>query len=201
VEGIPNPDPTGQNTPYSWTVAGFRQKGNSVFDINYAYDIANNVIDPSKYLLGLTSKFRELNLSSSLDIGAFAPLHAVLDVDYVRNLGFNSQEIQNRTGVTPFPGRTVGYQSQFTIGMPEPFKRGDWQAFIGYRRLERDAVLDAFTDADFHLGGTDAKGYYIGVKYGLAKNTLVRLRWLSSNEIDNPPLAIDVLQFDISVSF
>ena len=25
-----------------------------------------------------------------------------------------------------------------------------------------DAVLDAFTDSDFHLGGTDAKGYYLG---------------------------------------
>ena len=80
-------------------------------------------------------------------------------------------------------------------------RNGEWQAYFGYRHLERDAVLDAFTDSDFHLGGTDAKGYFIGGNYGLNKNASVGLRYLSADQIDGPPLAIDVLQVDLNAKF
>ncbi len=200
VEGTLEPSSQALTHEFDWTQASFRQKGNYVFDIHQPYDNQNSV-DPANYLWGLASKFRELNASFSLDVGDFAPTHMILDADYVKNLGFHSQEIQNRTGLAPFEGRTVGYQTKLTIGIPKLANRGDWQAFAGYRSVERDAVMDAFTDTDFHLGGTDAKGYFVGGKYGLAKNTVVSLRWLSASAIDNLPLAIDVLQLDVSVSF
>jgi Putative porin len=62
-------------------------------------------------------------------------------------------------------------------------------------------VLDAFTESDFHLGGTDAKGYRLSAKYGLSKNVWLRGNWLSATEIDGPPLAIDVFQFDLNAKF
>jgi hypothetical protein len=72
-------------------------------------------------------------------------------------------------------------------------------------------VLDAYTDSDFYLGGTDTKGYFIGGFYGLDRNAWLRLRYLSGNEIHGPalgngtsvrlPLAIDVLQADFNVRF
>ena len=82
-----------------------------------------------------------------------------------------------------------------------PPRQGDWQAWLGYKYVERDAVLDAFNDPDFHLGGTDAKGWFVGGSYGIAKNTSLRARYLSANEIDLPPLAIDVFQLDLTTKF
>jgi hypothetical protein len=92
-------------------------------------------------------------------------------------------------------------------------QKNSWQAWIGYRYVQRDATLDAFTDQDFHLGGTDAKGYFIGARYAFEKNSAIGLRWFSAKQIDGVelagadsqlgglPLAIDVLQLDITSSF
>jgi hypothetical protein len=62
-------------------------------------------------------------------------------------------------------------------------------------------VLDAFTDSDFHLGGTDAQGFVLRGDYGLGKNVFLSLRYLSANEIDGPPLGIDVVQLDLNGQF
>jgi len=76
-----------------------------------------------------------------------------------------------------------------------------WRGSIGYRYLERDAVLDAFTDSDFRLGGTDLKGFTVGVDYAFSPKVFTRLRYLSGNEIDGLPLGIDVLQLDMNATF
>ncbi len=187
VEGIPNPDAF--STVYDLTAPQFRQKGNSLFQLGGL----NN-------LFALASRFNELNVTGALDFAHFDPLHIILSGDYVKNIGFDTGGIFNRTGQI-IDARTTGYQAKVTFGAPRLQKRNDWQAFIAYKYLERDAVLDAFTDADFHLGGTDAKGYIIGANYGLDKNAWVTLRWLSSTQIDGPPLAIDVLQLDFNARF
>ena len=80
--------------------------------------------------------------------------------------------------------RTEGYQFKVMVGWPVISKARDWQASFIYRYLERDAVLAEFTDSDFHQGGTDAKGYLLKFDYGVADNTWVTLRWISSDEID-----------------
>jgi hypothetical protein len=67
--------------------------------------------------------------------------------------------------------------------------------------LQGDAVVDAFTDSDFHLGGTNAKGYMLSAAYGLGRNVWLRARWLSAREVDGPPLDIDVLQLDLQAGF
>jgi len=189
VEGIPNV--LAGDHFYDKTQAGARQKGNSVVYVSA-------IGDPD--LFGLASKFRELNLTAVVDVAAFDPVHVVFSGDYVKNLGFDQDEILRRTGDTIEP-RTKGYQAKLTVGMPKMEKYGDWQVFTAYKHLERDAVLDAFTDSDFHLGGTDTKGYILGGSYGIDKNTWFTLRWLSADPIDGPPLAIDVLQVDLNAKF
>ena len=67
--------------------------------------------------------------------------------------------------------------------------------------VKRDAVLDAWTDADFHEGGTNTKGYYVWSSFGIAKNTWVRLRYLSANEIDGARYGLDVWQLDLNARF
>ncbi|MDP2903096.1 MAG: putative porin [Methylovulum sp.] len=75
----------------------------------------------------------------------------------------------------------------------------DWSAIFAYRYIQRDAVLDAFTDTIFHQGGTDAKGWIIGGNYGLAKNTWLMFRWFSTESIDGPPLDIDTATLDLNM--
>ena len=93
IEGIPNP--TIFSTAYSATAAPFRQTGNTVFDIDGLLNTQNGT---QNYLWGLASKFHELNLSSSLDIGFVGPTHAILEGDWVDNFGFDENEILQRTG-------------------------------------------------------------------------------------------------------
>ncbi len=70
-----------------------------------------------------------------------------------------------------------------------------------YKHLERDAVLDAFTDSDFHLGGTNTKGWVVGGNYGLVKNVWLSGRWLSGNVITGPQYGVDILQVDVNTRF
>jgi len=195
MEGIPNP--TIFSTEFDSTAPQFRQKGNSVFDIN---GIKNQGNPNPSYLWGLASKFQVVNLAASLDLGAFDPVHVIIDGDFVKNLGFDQREILARTGLDIAP-RTTGYQARLTVGHPRLTNRGQWQTFVGYRYLQRDATLDAFTDSEFHLGGTDTRGYFLGGAVAYDKNTYFGLRWMSSKQIDGLPLAIDILQADIFSSF
>lgn len=172
-------------------VPGFVQKGNSMFNVNPL---------GSPPLFGLASNFRELNLTAQVDLANFDPIRIIFGADFVKNIGFDRAEILQRTGLDLEP-RTKGYQAKLSVGRPVITKAGQWQTWIGYKYVERDAVLDAFNDADFHLGGTDAKGWFIGGTLGIAKNTTLRLRYLTANEIDNPPLAIDVFQMDLTAKF
>lgn len=190
VEGIRNAVGT---TYYDKTQPLFRQKGNSVFDIDPA--------GGGKW--ALASKFKLVNLTGTLDLAHFDPMHVIITGDYVKNIGFDRAEILARTVTKNLEPKTTGWQARVAVGIPVIKDAEDWQVFFGYRRLDRDAVLDAFTDSDFHLGGTDAKGYFIGGMYGIDKNTWLSARWMSANEVHatSLPLAIDVLQVDLNAKF
>jgi hypothetical protein len=195
IEGIPNP--TDVSTEFSSTAAPFRQKGNSVFDIN---GVLNTELGTQNYLIGLASKFREANASLALDLKTFFNKHLLLDADWVRNIGFKHGEILARTGLDLEP-HTTGAQARISFGDTSFATRNSWQAYIGYRRVQSDAVVDAFPDADFRLGGTDAAGYYLGGRYAFASNTTFGVRWYSAKQIDGLPLSIDVLQLDLIAAF
>lgn len=196
-------DPTNAEFNTDYTAPQFMQKGNSICNIrtanNYAYDVANNS-GVYNQLYGLAADYRELNLTATVDLAHFDPVHVWATADVVRNIGFKRQAILARTGLDIVP-RVKGYLGKVAVGMPELKSAGDWQFQVGYRYLEKDAVIDAYTDSDFHLGGTDAKGYTLYGAYALDKNTVLGLKWMSANEIHDLPLHIDVLQTDLSVRF
>ncbi|MBV5325832.1 MAG: putative porin, partial [Rhodospirillaceae bacterium] len=182
---------------YDLSAPQVRQKGNSLF----VFDTdANNNGTQDDPVYGLAPDFRIANLTLVADFAEFLPVHVIGSVDWARNVGFDRGEILARTGQAIEP-ETDGYQARLTIGYPKVSDRHEWQAFVGYRYLERDAVLDAFTDSDFHLGGTNHKGFMIGGSYGLYKNTWLAARWTSSDEISGLPLSIDVLQLDLNAKF
>jgi hypothetical protein len=174
-----------------WTAPGYQQKGNTLMDI-----------DPSSAIkTAYASDFNELDFLLQVDLSVFEPVHIVFEGDYVKNLGFDQQEVEERTGILGVAEGTDGFQIGLSVGHPKVRMLGTWRGFFYYRYLEADAVMDAFTESDFHLGGTNAKGWILGGEFGLMKNLWLSSRWLTSNEICGPPLAIDVFQFDLRAEF
>ncbi len=94
-----------------------------------------------------------------------------------------------------------GWMVKAGIGYPKPKAFAEWYVEAGYRYLGADATLDSLTDSDFHLGGTNTKGYFIGATFGLLKNVTLGGKWLSANEITGAPLSIDVFQLDLKADF
>jgi hypothetical protein len=141
-----------------------------------------------------------LNVTSSLDLNVNDPVHLIFTGDYVENVGYDRAKVQARTGQDAKP-QTVGYLARMAVGMPAMLLRHDWQISMTYRYLEADAVPDAYTDSDFHLGGTNNQGYILGLLYGLERNTWLSARWMSSNEITGGRLSISVLQVYLNARF
>ena len=75
---------------------------------------------------------------------------------------------------------------------------------LGYKYIEADAVVDAFTDSNFGLGGSNVKGWVLGANYAIDKNAWLSARYLSTDAISNPGLSsfsVDVLLFDFNAKF
>lgn len=178
------------STLTDFTAPKFLQKGNTLYDIRR---------DPTTSLYALAADYHILDVVATLELPVFG--HKVLlNGDYVRNIGFDTAKVLARTG-QPVEKRANGYQVEVGFGTAQTGKRGDWRAYWTYRYLERDAVVDAFTDSDFHLGGTDAKGYTLRGDWWFRDRTWLSLRYLTSNEIDGPPLGIDTLMLDVTGQF
>lgn len=178
---------------FNFTAPTFLRYGNTVFDIA-------NVADPTTNLFALASKFRLANVNATytLGIGRYA---LMVTADAVKNFGFHETQVEANTGFYVAP-RTTGYQGEVSFGDPTVLTAGNWRALIGYRYLQGDAVIDGFTDSDFHFfGGTNARGYYFVGDVGVANRVWLRLRYLSANEIDGPRFGVDTVQFDVSTRF
>lgn len=192
---------------YDWTAPQFIQKGNTLVPIN-VNNGANSRCTSAQSLLGqgclfgLASDFKIFNTTIMYDFADFAPTHAMVSLDYAKNLGYNANRInQQFTGFlgNNYKARTDAFQIRLDIGKQEIRYFKDWSLLLAYRYMQRDAVLDAFTDSVFHQGGTDAKGWIVGGNYGLAKNTWLMFRWFSTQSIDGPPLDIDSAVLDLNI--
>jgi hypothetical protein len=128
----------------------------------------------------------------------------VLTGDYVKNIGFDHNEVQanvdSSLSTSPVGGDTA-WMVKLLVGMPDTTKARDWNVFAAYKRLETNSVLDAYTDSDFHLGGTNTKGWLVGGNYGLDKNTWLTLRWFSADAIEGSTYSADVLLIDLNAKF
>ena len=192
---------TGNGHENDWTAPQFIQKGNSMVAITDDASGQGGVCtDTTGCLFGLASGFKIFNTTAMLDYAGFGDTHVLFTADYAKNLGFNRQRILTQFNQDIKP-RTDAYQARIDIGHPEIKRFGNWSVNLAYRYVERDAVLDAFTDSVFHQGGTDAKGWVLGTQYGLAKNTWLNLRWFSTDAIDGPKYSVDTLNLDLNARF
>lgn len=195
-------------------VPAFMQKGNTLFLLR---DIIPDPNNPTNYaqpqFAGLLFKYEELDATTSFDLLLAPKEHLIITGDYVRNLAYDGG-LANRfaaEGVYPVTNYDSAnhvldsgpnaFMGRVLFGEPEPRERWEWNIVAGYKYLQPDALLDAFTDYDFHLGGTNAKGYFVKASLGIFHDTWLQARWFSANQVYGPPLAIDVLQLDLYTAF
>jgi hypothetical protein len=193
---------------------GFSQKGNTMFALRNLYKLKPATDEEFQYF-GLASPFRVLSAGISIDKPLHDAVHAQFDLEAARNLEFNPGHIAARVPVNNFAtcpaaepncalvwvGGGDAWQSQLRLGYAKVSEYGDWNSVFGYRYVETDAVVDAFTDSDFHLGGTNAKGFYIGGNIGVAHNTWLGLKYMSASEVSGWKYSVDVLQLDLNARF
>jgi hypothetical protein len=195
-------NPPDDSHVYDYTAPTFERQGNTYFDISNS---------PDYDLWALASKFRLANVNATYTLPVDRFTFGV-SLDAVRNFGFNEARVAAEVGpntVQPVKRRVDGYQAEVSFGTPTVLTAGAWRALLGYRYLQSDAVIDGYTDSDFHFGGTNALGYYLIGDVGVANRVWVRLRYLSSNAIDAPPLVagptfnlgIDTVQLDLNTIF
>jgi hypothetical protein len=196
-------DQANQNTRFS--APQFMQFGNSLAVICQGASQTN-----LSGLVGLASDFKIVNINAAYDMALFAPIHLKLSGDFAKNVGFNQADISKKyktvygagnLGTRINDASDIGWQVKADLGWPRVDMPGNWSVFTLYRHLGSDAVLDAYTDSDFHLGGTNTKGWMIGGNYGLMKNVWLTGRWLSADVITGPKYSIDVLQLDLNTRF
>jgi hypothetical protein len=191
----------------------FAQKGNTYRALrDIIPNAANNFGTTNLYqYFGLASAYRPLVLSSQIDFGHFDPFHVILDGEFVWNTAFNRAAaerfgVNNRSSgvglaVGSFQGGDIGWLTRLTVGQSKLKQFGDWNAHVGYKYLESDATLDAFTDSDFGLGGTNLKGYFLGGNFALGQNVYASAKWTSATAIAGMPYAVDILHLDFNAKF
>ncbi|KVL49345.1 hypothetical protein WS99_18630 [Burkholderia territorii] len=195
----------------------FMQGGNTLIALRNIVQNPNLApgMTPQPQLFGLAYNYRLLDLKAQWDTVVADRIKLRLDGEYVRNLAYNDNKafaaaslpVNNYESTSVNATRADyrsgpnGFLAKATIGEPEPREKGQWNFSIAYKYLQPDAVLDAFNDPDFHLGGTNARGYVIGAAYAVARDTWVSARYLSSKEVYGPPVSIDVLQFELNARF
>jgi hypothetical protein len=183
-----------------WSRPKFQQKGNTPFYLDPNDNpILSGSGDHTSYL-GLAAEFKELNISTKIDYAVDDTYHVTLIGDYVNNIGYNASNVNARV-TQAIKKETEGFQVGVSVGMPETRAAWDWKVMLNYKYLEADAVVDGFTDSDFHLGGTNAKGWIVGADLGVAKNVWLTTRWYTANEITGLPLAIDVFYLNLNAKF
>ncbi len=184
------------STEFDHTAPEFMQKGNTLYDID---DPDGN---PDTVLFGLASKFQLWNATASYSFANVGRKPLTFTADYVVNEGYDEDDVISRAiGSTSSDHGDTGYAFRVDYGAPKIHRRHDWNAHLLYKHVESDAVLDAFTDSNFNLGGTNTEGYSLGINYGLLDNVWTSLEWISTDEIDGANFGVDSLRLDLNSRF
>lgn len=179
-----------------YTAPQYLQKGNTLFDIR---NTSNSNVNDSN-LFALATNYHLLDATIGLDLPVSSRYRFSIVGEYVKNVGYDRQQVLENTGLD-FKPNDVAYLGEISFGHVLMAQPGAWRVALGYRYLQADSTLDAFADSDFHLGGTNAKGYTLTADVSFSERVFARLRYLSTNEIIGATEGIDVLQLDINALF
>ena len=202
---------------------GYEEFGNTFFPIR---DILVTAADnqafpggtvPQDEYYGLASRFGILDLHGQFKVLSYDPVNVTLSGDFVDNLAFNRSAIADRVspglvgpannlsainGGTPtFTGGNTAYDVSLSVGHDQLDRLWDWSVSLAYKYIATDSMLDSITDPNFHLGGTNAKGYVVNGNLGLARNTYISTTYYSASQVSGAPYDVDVLFVDLNAKF
>lgn len=205
------------------TRPSYAQKGNTYMALRNIIPSELNDYGTSNQwqYFGLATPFEVGTLTGRIDLNHFEPYQMSLIGEYAKNMAFDQEAINavavNNRGAIPtetvdgtdgtaqefgdFEGGDTAWYLALILGKGKFEKRWDWNAEIGYRYIESDAVVDAFNDSDFGLGGTNMKGYHVGASIAISPKVKVGVKWFGAEEIAGPPLSSDIFFIDVSAKF
>ncbi|RRS06335.1 hypothetical protein EIP75_01750 [Aquabacterium soli] len=202
--------PTGSTYGQYEYPVGLRQKGNTVFETN---PLLSGSLDTAP-VWGLAYQFKPIVLTASAEFTHFNPFNIMVSAEYANNTAFSASDFRERATFPTYAnvdpgGKRDGYQLKVALGASEVRESHDWQVQATYRNVGSDAVLDAFTDSDLGLGGTNLRGYILGFTYGLYRNSTIGVRYLAAENINstinsnfpNATYKVNSLQVDFNVRF
>jgi hypothetical protein len=96
--------------------------------------------------------------------------------------------------------RDSGYACGIRFGH-EKVKKGLWQAGVHYQRLERDAWLDVFPDADVYGGQTNTEAYLLKLTCGLMDYVDFATNYYRSRPLSGSRNDEDNLQIELNFKF
>ena len=201
-----------------YTAPAYMQWGNTLFLLR---DIVPDPSSPTNYaqpqFVGLSYDYHVADLVNKVDfkVGE-TPIE--LQAEYERNMAYHARSAFNRypngLGMPvnnyqgssdgsngPYKSGPVGWLLRGIIGNPHPMALNEWNIALGYKYLQPDAMLDGLTDQNFHLGGTNAKGFILTADYGIAQRTWLSARYFAAKQVYGPPFTIDVMQFEVNTKF
>jgi len=205
--------------------ASVRQRGNTLINLNAPICLTapSTAGCASTATWGLAAQFRPVDLKVGVVAKQFRPFQVSLDLDWVKNTGFDLADIAARSGVdvSTLKAKTTAYQVRLGLAKAvggELKEKGDWRGHLTYRHFERDAWVDAFTDANWHGGGTGYKGFSVGGEYAFDSRATLGLRFTSARGLDDgvrytngagqvvgnmssAPLRVDTVQVETNVKF
>ncbi len=175
-----------------FTAPAFLTNGNTVFDIR-------NDTDPNTALFALASDFDIVTGTTALTWRNDRN-EVRFEGEYLTNIGYDEEEILERTGVF-VPERADGYRAELSYQRFGDRGRLAWYGGLAYKSIQRDAMIDGFTESVIRRGGTDIEGWIATGGFTLSDNSSVQIRWVSADEIDGAPYALDTVQLDILTAF
>jgi len=125
----------------------------------------------------------ELGCKTGLALIPFAALYS----EYINNTSTSSKD--------------SGYIVGFKFGHEKVTKKHQWKVSTRYQRLERDAWLDTFPDADAYSGETDTESYVVKTSYGLMDKISLGANYYHSRPLSGPSDDDDVFQLDLLIKF
>jgi hypothetical protein len=196
------------------TRPSFAQRGNTYRPLRQIIPSVLNDFGTSRQFqfFGLATPFEVAQLAGELNFPLWEPYQLSLKGEVAKNLAFNAEDIDaiavNNRNADPvageigtFGGSDLAWIAKLEFGKAKLEHFGDWTAYVDYRSVGSDAVIDGFNDSNFGGGGTNVQGYSVGASLALSHSVKFGVRWLSANELTGPPLRQDILIFDLSAKF
>lgn len=216
VQGVRNEE-NGRATDL--TAPGFVQKGNTLFNIRNDTDQPGN----NSVRLGLASEFEVISARAGVRFDLTDKVGLTVDGEYLVNNAYDETnpnfftlvDLRDNDGVIigqALANLSTGDEAWMTevgVGHDDIAKPLHWRASVAYKYLESDATLDAFTESNFGLGGTNQEGFVVRGALGIADGVWLSGAWFAARSLESEftelgvpeQIDVDTFQLDLNARF